>query len=107
MVEAAEIPVVHKTSKHKTAGNSTYTSNAEAVDAGPDQQSHKSFICVQANETPTAGQSFVTAVKREDNGVAQSSSSLTTAPSSRENCSAIPLFQRAVKSFLAVRYRSM
>jgi hypothetical protein len=60
MVEAAEIPVVHKTSKHKTAGNSTYTSSAEAVDAGPDQQSHKSFICVQANETQTAGQSFAT-----------------------------------------------
>jgi hypothetical protein len=59
MVEAAEIPVVHKTSKHKTAGNSTYTSNAEAVDAGPDQQ-NKSFICVQANETQTAGQSFAT-----------------------------------------------
>jgi hypothetical protein len=60
MVEAAEIPVVHKTSKHKTAGNSTYTSNAGTVDTGPDQQSHKSFICVQANETPTAGQSFAT-----------------------------------------------
>jgi hypothetical protein len=39
MVEAAEIPVAHKTSKHKTAGNSTYTSSNEAVDAGPDQES--------------------------------------------------------------------
>jgi hypothetical protein len=60
MVEAAEIPAVHKTSKHKTAGNSTYTSNTEAVDAGPDQPSHKSFICGKANETQTVGQSFAT-----------------------------------------------
>jgi hypothetical protein len=60
MVEAAEIPVVHKTSKHKTAGNSTYTSNTRAVDPGPDQESDESFICVQANETQTGGQSFAT-----------------------------------------------
>jgi hypothetical protein len=57
MVEAAEIPVAHKTSKHKTAGNSTYTSNNEAVDAGPDQEC-ESIICVQANESRTGGQSF-------------------------------------------------
>ena len=48
------------------------------------------------------------AVKREDNGVGQPSSFFdVTASSSRENCCAISFFQRAVKSFLAVRYCSM
>jgi hypothetical protein len=35
-VEAAEIPGVSKTSTHRTARNSTYTSTTKAVDAGLD-----------------------------------------------------------------------
>jgi hypothetical protein len=68
MVEAAEIPVVHKTSKHKTAGNSTYTSNAGTVDTGPDQQSHKSFICFKLTKPRLPVNRLQPPVKREDNG---------------------------------------
>ena len=68
MVEAAEIPVVNKTSTHRTAGNSTYTSNTKRLMPDLTGRATNRSPVFKLTKPRLPVNRLQRAVKREDNG---------------------------------------